>query len=83
LSSWLAQLLETIAAPVGYGSLVVLVIWSIITGRLVPGKERDLWMNAYFQEKDNSKELLETARLLKDVLEKARSSAPATRRPRP
>lgn len=52
----------------GAGGLVVLVVLMILTGRLVPGKERDYWREAFLEEQRQKRELMETGKVTRDVL---------------
>ena len=58
------EVLKTVG-PEGLLSLVVLMI---LSGRLVPGKERDYWRDAFFEEQRQKRELMETGRVTRDVL---------------
>jgi hypothetical protein len=53
---------------VGPWGLVTLAVWSVFTGRLVPGKERDYWRKAFFAEQDMRRELEVTGTLQRKVL---------------
>jgi hypothetical protein len=53
----------------GAAGLVAVTVWMILTGRLVPGKERDYW-------RDLAQEL---ARQNSDLLEGARASTEVSR----
>lgn len=55
-------------ADIGAGALVAIVVILILTGRLIPGRERDYWRQAFFEEQSQKRELMETGRVTRDVL---------------
>jgi len=52
----------------GAGALLGLTVVLILSGKLVPGRERDYWRNAFFEEQAQKRELMETGRVTRDVL---------------
>lgn len=65
---------EVIHLPPGLGDLsakafVGLVVIMVLTGRLVPGRERDYWRRAFFEAQQQKGTLLETAEVTQGVLQ--------------
>ena len=53
---------------VGPGALLVGVVIMVLTGRLVPGSERDYWRKAFFAEQAKSAKLSVSAEVQRDFL---------------
>ena len=53
---------------VGATGMLALVVYMVLTGRLVPGKERDYWRQAYFSESEKSAGAIEAGKITQDVL---------------
>lgn len=53
---------------IGPGSLLVGVVIMILTGRLVPGSERDYWRKAFFAEQEKTTKLAVSAEVQRDFL---------------
>lgn len=50
------------------GGLLAVVIVMILTGRLVPGKERDYWREAFLEEQRQKRDLMAISQVTRDVL---------------
>lgn len=44
---------------IGAGGIVVFVVFLVLTGRLVPGRERDAWREAFFEEQRQKRDLID------------------------
>ena len=71
LDGFSADLLSNLGA----GGLLAVVVWMILTGRLVPrrtledmAKEREYWRSAFFSQQQQSEALMETGRVAQEVL---------------
>jgi hypothetical protein len=53
---------------IGAGTLVILVVLMILTGRLVPGKERDYWREMALEEQRQKRELIDAGKVTQQVL---------------
>lgn len=53
---------------IGAGGLLFLAVFLILTGRLVPRREMEYWRDAFFEQQEQTRELVEAAQVTKDVL---------------
>jgi hypothetical protein len=86
VAAWAADVAVTgfpveVFAPLGASGLVALAVYMIFTGRLVSGKERDYWRDAFFEEQRQKRELMETGRVARDVLRALPETDQEERRP--
>lgn len=55
-------------SSIGPSGLAAVCVLMILTGRLVPGKERDYWRKAFFEEQEMRRELQATGTVTRKVL---------------
>lgn len=53
---------------IGSGGLVTLVVVLILMGRLVPGRERDYWREAFFASQRNETKLMQAVEVTGHVM---------------
>jgi hypothetical protein len=54
---------------IGAGTLIVLVVLMILTGRLVPGKERDYWRAMALELQEQNRKLIDAGKVTQQVLQ--------------